>query len=182
MTKKQTKKIKHPPLWIALFLIFSFIGGIITATIGIFRIENYYRPYYFGFIFGGLGLLVGIVTAIKAKPFIAVNYSIRNDYFSVITHISVGFIGLFLLTGTYLNENLSHFNRRDNFEVINKYRREKRFRVSEKNTLIVNLNGKPFRIVCRHNYWDNVNIGQKIELCFYKSSIGFDYIVIENGK
>jgi len=182
MTKNQTKKIKHPPLWIVGLLIFSLIGGIIAATIGIIRIENYYRPYYFAFIFGGLGLLTGIVTAIKAKPFIAVNYKIRNYYSSAIIHISVGFIGFFLLTGTYLNESFSHFYRKDNFEVINKNRREKHFRVSEKNTLIVNLNGKPYRLICRHNYWDNVIIGQKIELSFYKSSMGFDYIVIENDK
>jgi hypothetical protein len=180
--KKKTKKIKNPPLWIVILMIISMIGGIIVSVIGISRIENYYHPYLFGFIFGVVGLLVGYLVSQKARPIIAVNHKIKNNYGMAIMYISVGFIGLFLLIGTYINQNLSKVDKFSNCLVVNKYRQESRFRTPEINSLVVNLNGQTKRLVCSREFWYKTNVGQRINLCFYESSIGFNYIEIVDDK
>lgn len=181
MTKKK-KEIKKPPLWIMIATFLSVITGILTSVIGINKIQNYYHPYWFGIIFGGVGLLIGIWTALKIKPIIAVNLRMENDYFLPIMYISVGFFGLFLMTGSFLNQSLSTIDKCDNFPVIDKYRQESRFRQPEINSLVVNINGEPHRLICSQDYWYMTSIGNHINLCLHRSILGFDFISLTNDK
>jgi hypothetical protein len=181
MSKKQ-QIVKRPPLWIVIVNILSVFVGLLTAVIGIKKIVNYYHPYWFGFIFGSIGLVLGIMTALKLKPYIAVNQKIKNDYGLAIMYISTGFIGIILLTGSIINKGLSKVEHRDNFRVINKYRQESRTRSPEINSLFVNINGNSHRLICRPDYWDKIQIGQSIDLSLYKSKLGFDFIEISDKK
>jgi len=181
MTKKQ-QKIKRPPLWIAIAMILSMIIGIITAVVGINMIENYYHPYWFSIIFGGLGLIVGFLIAKRFKPYIAVNPQIKSNYGMAILYISTGFLGLFLLFGSLLNQRLSKIDKCENYVVINKYRTESHYRQPEINSLIVNIDGESQRLICSRDYWFRTSIGQNINLCLHKSKLGFDFITLTNDK
>ena len=181
MTKKQ-KETKKPPIWILILTIIAIFVGILTSVIGIVRIQNYYHPYWFGLIFGGLGLLVGYWTALKLKPIIAVNQKLKNDYYLPITYFSIGFFGLFLLTGSFLNQSLSSIDKCDSFPVIDKFRKESRFRQPEINSLVVNIYGESHRVICSREYWFRTFVGQSINLCLYKSKLGFDHLTVTNDK
>jgi dipeptide/tripeptide permease len=183
MVKKTKKhKTKNPPLWIAITLFLSMIGGIFASVVGISEIENYYHPYVFGFICGGFGIIVGLIVANYMKPIIAVNHKIKSNYGMTKMYISVGFIGLFLLLGTTINRNLSHLDQHVSCIITDKYRQESRFRSPEINSLVVNINGDTKRLVCSRKYWFRTRVGQRIGLSLYESSIGFNYIEIANDK
>jgi len=180
MTKKQTIEIQKPPIWIAILTVLLIFIGILTSIIGITKIQNYYHPYWFGLIFGGLGLIVGIWIAIKLKPIIAINQRLKNDYYLPIMYISIGFFGLFLMTGSFVNQGLSTVDKFDKYRVINKYRQESRFRQPEINSLVIDINGKSHRLICSREYWFRTSIGQSIDLCLYSSKLGFDFITVIN--
>ncbi|MDP4210936.1 MAG: hypothetical protein Q8928_19190 [Bacteroidota bacterium] len=171
---------KKPPIIIAISVLLSVFVGIFTSIIGIHKIVNYYNPYLFVFISGGVGLCLGIYSSIKLKPYIAVNKRMRKDYWLPPVFISTGFIGVFILGGSYLNQRLSTIDKCDRFAVIDKYRKEAHFRSPEINTLVVDINGDSQRLICNFNYWDSIAIGQQIDLCLYKSSLGFNYISVTN--
>ncbi len=181
MTKKK-QEIRKPPVWIMIAIFLSAITGILTAVIGINKIQNYYHPYWFGLIFGGVGLVIGIWTAIKIKPIIAVNNRLKNDYFLPIMYISSGFFGLFLMTGSFLNQSLSTIDKRDNFPVIDKYRQESGYRQPEINSLVVNINGESHTLTCSYDYWYKTSVGDRINLCLHRSKLGFDFITVTNDK
>jgi len=181
MIKKKQKK-KKPPVWIIVATILSIMIGILTSVIGISKIQNYYHPYWFGLIFGGVGLMTGIWTAKKIKPIIAVNQRLKNNYFLPRMYISIGFFGLFLMTGSFLNQGLSIINKCDNFLVIDKYRQESRFRQPEINSLVVNIDGESHRLICSRDFWLKISVGQSINLCLHESKLGFDYLTVTNDK
>jgi hypothetical protein len=173
---------KRPPLWIVLMTLISVFGGIISAIIGINKIENYYHPYLFGLIFGGLGLLIGLLTAKKLKPIIAVNQRMKNDYYLPTLFISIGFFGLFLMSASIINLKLSKVDYHDNFIVENKYRQEYRYMQPEINSIVVQMNGDSRRLVCSYDFWIRTSVGQTVYLTNYKSKLGFDFIKISNDK
>lgn len=181
MNKKQ-QNIKRPPIWIVIALMLSIFVGIFTAIVGVAKIENYDHPYWFGLVFGGMGVILGSLTALKLKPYIAVNPRMRNDYFLPIMHISVGFLGIFLLTGSILNQSLSKVNECDSYIVVDKFRKEAGFRSPEVNSLVVNINGNLHRLYCRYDNWHRVLIGKSINLCLYDSKLGFDFVEITGEK
>jgi len=78
MSKKR-HEIKKPPIWIMISTFLAIMGVIFTAIIGINKIQNYYHPYWFGLIFGGFGIILGVWTAFKLKPIIGVNQRLKND-------------------------------------------------------------------------------------------------------
>lgn len=181
MTKKR-QTIKRPPLWIVIAMILSMFIGIITAVVGIHKIENYYHPYWFSILFGGIGLAVGFLVAKRYKSSIAVNPKIKSDFGMAIMYISTGFLGVFLFFGSVLNHKLSKIDKCENYMVINKYRTESRYRQPEINSLIVNIDGESQRLICSRDYWFRTSIGQSINLCIHKSKLGFDYISLTNDK
>jgi hypothetical protein len=174
MTKRQ-QHLKKTPLPIAIATFLSVIIGLWTAVIGINNIVNYNKPYLFAGIFGGVGLVLGILTALKFKCYIAVNKKQQTNYMLPIMFIAVGFIGIFLLTGSLLNQKLSKFESYDHYTVTDKYRQESHYRTPEINTLVVNVKGETEKIVCSYSYWGRTAIGDKINLSIYKSKLGFDY-------
>jgi len=181
MTKKQ-QKLKTPPIWIVISVILSIFIGIFGAIVGIDKIRNYYHPYLFGLIFGGIGVVIGIWFAKKVKRHIAFNPQTKQNYFTVILFIATGFFGVSLMLCSFLNQGLSEIDKCDKYQVINKYRQESRFRQPEINSLVVDLNGKSFRLVCSRDFWFSTSNGQEIDLCLHSSKLGFDFISITNDK
>jgi len=179
---KKKQQIKKAPIWIGVGIILLVFIGIFTSIVGINNIVNYFHPYFFGFIFGGIGLVLGIMVAIKIKPYVAVNQKQKRDYWLPIMYISACFFGISVLTGSMINQEFSKVENCDNYTVINKYRQEYRRGSPEINSLVVEINGESHRLVCNFNYWDRIDIGQTINLCLYKSKLGFDYVKITNDK
>ena len=181
MTKKQ-QKLKSPPIWIVITAILSIFIGMYGAMIGIDKVRNYYHPYLFGLIFGGIGVIIGIWFAKKVKRHIAVDPQTKQNYVAVILSIATGFFGVSLMLGSFLNQGLSEIDKCDKYQVINKYRQERRLKQPEINSLVVDLKGKSIRLVCSHNYWFRTSNGQEIDLCLHNSKLGFDFISITNDK
>lgn len=181
MTKKQLKR-KNLPFWILIILILSIFIGIFGAIIGIDKIKNFDHPYLFGLIFGSVGVIIGIWVAIKLKRHIALNPHVKQNYVIVIIFIATGFFGVSLMLSTFLNLRLSDIDKCERYQVINKYRQEYRFRQSEVNSLVVDINGKSCTLVCSREYWIRTSIGDNIDLCLHKSKLGFDFISIKNDK
>jgi len=175
MTNRR-QNLKKTPLPITIATVLSVFIGLWMAVFGIRNVENYFEPYLFVGIFGGIGLILGILTALKFKPYIAVNKKQQTNYMIPIICISIGFIGLSLLTGSLLNKKLSKFESYEHYTVTDKYRKEYHYMSPEINTLVVNLKGETKKIVCSYLYWERASIGQDISLAIYKSRIGFDYV------
>ena len=143
-----------------------FIIGTIASTVGIVNIGNYYHPYWFGFIFGGIGLLVGVLVsmniAAERKP------KDKMLYMS----ICILFFGLFLMAASFINQGLSRLDKFDKYQVINKYKT--RARNGYRHTLIVDIDGKSHKLVCDKELWHNTS--SSVYLFLRKGRLGFDYI------
>ena len=159
------KKAKKKPVWINILSSLLIIIGIFTFIIGIVNIRNYYNPYWFGFICGGLGLLVGI----------CVNQRLKDDLFLA---ISVAFIGVFLMTGSFINQSLSP--KCEKYQVINRQR--KHYRASDSYIFFVDINGESHKLRCSREFWHSISKGQSVDLCLYSGRLGFDYISAKDDK
>jgi len=73
---------KKKPAWFRFLKFFIAAIGVLASVIGIVNIRNYYHPYWFGFIFGGLGLLTGALISLKLKPVIAANRRLKDESLS----------------------------------------------------------------------------------------------------
>ncbi len=181
MTKNK-KTDNQKPVLIGLALSIFVIVGLITGAIGINRIQNYNSPYAFGLLFGGIGLLLGIYVTNKLKKVIAVNSEIKKSFWIPKMFISIGLIGISIVISSLINQSISTLEKCDSFELTGKYRKEYRSRSPEINSLIFTIKGKSQRLICSRNFWNKTTLGQKVELCFYRSLIGFDYIIIADDK
>jgi len=87
-------------------------------------------------------------------------------------------IGVLLFAVNELNISSASKTNCDSFYVKNKYRKESRFRQPEVNTLVVDLVNRQETVVCKYSMWMDKIIGDRINLCFYESFLGFSYIEI----
>ena len=167
-------------LGIAFTLTFLFIG-IISGINGVWMIVNYKHPYLFGFIFGGIGLLIGIMTYYKF--FVSGKSQRFLNEFPALLCLSIGFIGLNLSISPRLNTLISKGEKCEFYNVIDK---EKNVTTSSRNPKIYSLyiteNQKPYRLICSPDYWNNVEVGTNIKVCFFSSEIGFDYVELADDK
>lgn len=176
---KQPKDIRPTTLVIVIISI-AFFTSIVTTVIAISKIENYCSPYLFGLSFGSIGILFGTIISLKLKSIIAVNQRLINNYFPTVIIISIAFFGPTLLLSSMINESSSTLSNCQDYEVINKYRQEYSYGSPEINSLVVNLNNQPRRIVCSMTYWRRTTIAQSIHLCSYKGIFGFERIEVVN--
>jgi hypothetical protein len=166
---------------LSIFFISSF-GGVYAFIVTTFNIKNYYSPYLFSFIFGGFGLLVGLLVSSKIKPHVLLNPTMRDNYYSVSIIFSFGFIGCFMFFGQLLNSRISNLYKCDEFEVVDKEFHKGGTKRIEKRILIVEIENEYQRIHCFKKIWDSTTIGQKVNVCIYESPIGFDYLTLKDNK
>ncbi len=152
-------------------LFVSLFGGLFASVVSISKFQNYTHPYIFGFTFGIIGLIIGFYVAKKLKPHIVLNPKMLLNYFNFSIMFSVGFIGIFMLAGQFLNNGTSKLYKCDNFVIVDKKYSKGGFRRPELNILIANIDGKNHRILCQYNYWQRISIGQKVNICIYDSLI-----------
>jgi len=173
---KQKRQDNRATVYI-ICLLLLLIGGIYIAALTSIRIKNYQNPFRFILVFGTIGIILGYIIAIKLKPFIQNHkkkltpYSIHKIFWILV------FVPYFSFVGTIVNNNLSEVTHCNNYSVINKFR-IKRIRATEINQLVVDINDRLVKLYCSHNYFDNTQNGEAINLCFYKSKIGFNFIKV----
>ncbi|MBW8323663.1 MAG: hypothetical protein K0M50_02755 [Prolixibacteraceae bacterium] len=165
---------------IATALILFMFGGIFAGISGVWKMVNYHHPYLFGFIFGGIGWIFGLFTYYKL--FIAHKAKNLFDEFPALLCISIGFIGLFLFLSPVLNQELSVNKKCDNYIVIQKDKNVSSARNPKIFSLYVKINDKSYRLICSSDYWNNVSIGQSIDICLHKSNLGFDFFSLKDDK
>jgi hypothetical protein len=160
----------------------SLFGGMFSAIVAIDNFKNYSSPYLFGFLFGTIGLLAGLLVANKLKNKIIINRQMQSNYYKSTMFIATGFIGFFMLIGQQVNTLLSTKENCDNYTITDKIYRKGGHKRREINILVINIDGVAHRINTKHIYWRTVSVGQKITVCIYKSKIGFDYLTLPNEK
>ena len=171
-----SKKRKKFSAWFRILKFFIVAIGVLASVLGIVNIQNYYHPYWFGFIFGGLGFLVGALISLKLKPVIAANQRLKDESLSFDTCIL--FFGLFLLTASVINQGLSEVYKCDKFQVIDKHRKVGLGACSfSTNYLIVDIDGESHRLICDEKLWRGTILS--IDLCLYNGRLGFGYISVK---
>jgi len=184
MTKQKIKSFDNvsrlKKIIVVTGIFVSLFGGMFMAIVAIDNFKNYDKPYLFGFIFGTIGLLTGLFIARKIKPSILINQKMQQNYSQLTIFILTGFIGLFLLIGQKANTILSNKEKCNNYAVVDKIFRKGGYRRVELNILVINVDGVYHRYITNRNYWQTISTGQQIDVCIYKSVIGFDYLKLTN--
>jgi hypothetical protein len=184
MTKQKSKsfdnvsRLKKVVVVTGIFV--SLFGGIFAALVAIDNFKNYDSPYLFGFVFGTIGLLAGLLAASKLKSKIIINQKMQQDYIPLTILIVTGFIGIAMLLGQRANTLLSTKEKCDNYLVADKIFKEGGYRVAELNILEINVDGVHHRFKTKKKYWQTVTVGQQVNVCIYNSKIGFDFIKLTN--
>lgn len=186
MTKQTKSNLKKPSILkqviVVTGLFASLFGGMFAAIVGIDNFKNYYNPYLFGFTFGTFGLITGLLVSRKIKPYVILNPKMHSNYSNLTIMFSVGFIGSSMLIGHYMNLKISTLHKCDTFAVMDKEFHKGGFRRPELNILIVNIEGENRRLLSRANYWQPITVGQQVNVCIYKSPIGFDFLTLPDNK
>jgi hypothetical protein len=165
------------------FLMTFAFWGMFSAATTIAKVNNYLHPYYFVFLFGTVGLVVGIMTSIKLKYILTVTKTQYYFYGGTTLITSVGFLGTFLYFGHHLNQNISTVEKCDNYQLLDKYYYEGgRNKGITQVDLYVDLNGKTEKLKCNKPYFDKVEVGDSINICKFSSIIGFDYYKLTNQQ
>jgi len=154
----------------------SLFGGMFAAIVAIDNFKNYDSPYLFGFVFGTIGLLVGLLVANKLKSKIIINQKMQQNYDQLTIFIATGFIGIVMLLGQQANTFLSTKEKCDNYLVADKIFRKGGHRRAELNILVIDVDGVYHRFITNRNYWRTVSAGQQVNVCIYTSKMGFDFI------
>ena len=163
---------------LGLIIMTSLFGSIFLAIIAFQDISKYNEPYIFTAFVSVVGLILGYLTWRKVKPVILKYSQKRSDDGTMITLVIMTIIGTLFFAINILNISLAHKTNCDSFYITNKYREESGFRKPEVNTLVVNLINRQETVVCNHKLWLTKEIGDKIDLCFYESFFGFNYIEV----
>lgn len=186
MTKQKNKpsdnvsRLKKVVVVTGIFV--SLFGGMFAAIVAIDNFKNYDSPYLFGFLFGIIGLVAGLLVANKLKSHIIINHKIQQNYSLFTIHIATGFIGLAMLLGQLTNTTFATKLKCDNYTLANKLFRKGGYNQIELNILVINVDGVYHRFITNPNYWQSVTVGQQVNVCIYKSKIGFDFIKLTNEK
>ena len=159
-------------------VVFS-LWGIFASVLSIIKIQNYVHPYFFGLCLGIVGLVLGIFMSIRLKPYVCFNSKMYNEYVRIPVSIVSGFIGSLLFLGVTINQSLSQIEKCGYYKVVDKMYREGRSRQPSIIKLYVEMDRKINTIHCNQKYWESVIIGQEIYICYYKSKLGFDYLLLD---
>jgi hypothetical protein len=154
----------------------SLFGGMLAAIVAIENFKNYNSPYLFGFVFGSIGLIIGILVASKLKSKIIISSAMRRDYSLFTILISTGFIGLSVLLAQITNSNFSNEERCDNFKVVEKFVTKGGYKRIESNILVIEIDDELHRLITNPSSWQNVTVGEKVNLCLYKGILGFEFV------
>jgi hypothetical protein len=180
MTKQKNKPFdnvnRQKKVIVVTGFFVSLFGGMFSSVVAIDNFKNYENPYLFGFTFGTIGLLTGFIIARKIKSKVLINQKTQQNYSILTIFILTGFIGLFLFLGQNVNKTLSSKDKCENYFVVDKIFRKEGYKQVELNIIVINIDGVNFKYITNSNYWQTISIGQQIEVCIYKSIIGFDFL------
>ena len=161
-------------------IIWSFVGLIASGFV-LENIKNYNSPYLFGSIFLSIGIITGTLIAKKLKSKLAINRTMKLKYDGFTIKIVFGFIGLSLLLGQIVNSFLSTKVKCDNYAVKEKYEPGRSTR-TRNYILAFNVDGVYYRYSTRYQYWKTISVDQQVNICTYKSKMGFDFINLTDEK
>lgn len=186
MTKQKKDKYSNvstaKKILVTFGLFASMFGGMFSAIVAVDKYKNYLHPYIFTFLFGLIGLTIGLYVAKKIKPHIILNKTMLSNYYLLTIQFSVGFIGGFMLLGHYINSSISTQTKCDEFTVVDTEYNKGGYRRPELNILYIDIDGQTQNMLCRHKYFNSISIGQKVRVCIYKSPIGFDNLILTDDN
>ena len=167
---------------IVLIVFAVLVEGVISVIVSVDRIKNYDNPALFGITFGAIGLAIGMIAAIKIRPFMVTNPKIQSNFYLLAALFSYGVMGNILLGSQVINSSVSHLQKCEQLMIIDKEHREPQHKKFTESTLTVEIGGRNHRLFCSYRYWRAMTVGQKVNVCFYSSPIGFGYITLPDEK
>jgi hypothetical protein len=171
-------KSRKNALILGLVVITSLFGSMFLAIIAFQDIPKYNKPYLFTAVISAIGIFTGHFIWKKVKPTI-MKYSFRKKADRDLSaFVIMTIVGLLLFTINGLNILSAYKTNCNSYIIIDKYREESGFRKPEVNTLVVDIVNKAETVVCKYDFWNEQRIGNQINLCFYESILGFNYIEI----
>ncbi|WP_027878843.1 hypothetical protein [Mesoflavibacter zeaxanthinifaciens] len=171
-------KSKKNAIILGLFIFSSLFVSLFLTIIAFKDIPKYDSPYIFTATVSIIGIFLGYLVLKKVKPII-LRFSLKkNDDGTMSALVLMITTGIIFFAFNELNISLSQKTKCDSFYITNKYSEESGFRKPEINTLVVDLINKKETVVCKHELWLSKEIGDRINLCFYESFFGFNYIEI----
>lgn len=160
----------------------SIFGGMFMAIVAVWNYQNYLHPYIFSFTFGGIGLAIGLFIGRLIKPYVITSKTMLINYYRVTFMFSISFIGGSLLIGEYINSRISSITKCDDFTVVHKEYHKGGYKRPQFNILYIDIDGQVENLLCNPNYWQKISVGQKVNICIYKSPIGFDNLVLADDN
>ena len=136
-SRKTSRRSKLAGLFIMLFLF----SGMFMAIYGFDKIENYYSPYTYSYIWIFLGLVSGYLLSKSIRPYLHFNKNQLKNYWFVTMCLIFSMCGLLLTVGSLINRTASKKEICDGFMVIDKQKIEYRYRQPGANLLFVNMHG-----------------------------------------
>ena len=171
-------KSKKKAILLGITIFISLFVSMFLAIIAFQDIPKYNKPYLFTFVISAIGIFTGYFIWKKLKHIILKYSQKKNDEGTLSVFVIMTIVGLLLFTINELNILSAYRSNCDLYTIVHKYRKESRFRQPEVNTLVVDIVSKNETIVCKYDFWNEKRIGSQINLCFYESILGFNYLEI----
>jgi len=159
-----------------------FFAGMFAAVASFGRHKNYAQPVFFSAVCIIIGLAVGYIIARLLKAHIMLNKTMEQNYGNLVCMFSLGVAGLFLLLGQSLNTAIARKIACDAFRVNRMFHTKSGYRRPVVNKMIVDIDGNPTILYCSYRFYNSVSNNQLVNVCIYKSPIGFDFFELTDDK
>jgi hypothetical protein len=164
-----------------IFIFIAISSGILVTSLSVTLIYNYLNAWTFGLTLGIIGYIFGVFVAKKLKHVWAVTPKLKYKKTGLEYFIALGFVGPFMLTGHFVNQAYSKPLFCGNYIIKYKNYVDGGKNGDLKIELYVDIFGKTEKIHCNKPYYEKVNIGEKINICYMSSPFGSDYYLIKDN-
>jgi len=162
------------------FFILSPILASLFLALSIREIQNYLEPFLFVISFGILGFFLGNIIALKLRNIICYNQKISTNYSTVKFIFYIFFIPFTIYSCSLLNNFISYEYKCNQYIVVGKKQENGGFRKLKYSSLTVNIDSENREIIVEENDRQKIKIGERVNICLYKSPIGFNQFNLKN--
>ncbi len=161
-----------------IFIFIAISSGIIVTSLSVTLIYNYFNSWTFGLTLGIIGYIFGVFMAKKLKHVWAVTPKLKYKKTGLEFFIAVGFIGIFIRSGHYINQKTSEPINCGKYIVVGKYHNKGGRSSIPIMEIYVDINGITQNIHCNIARYEKAIVGDPVGLCLISSPLGFDYYLL----
>lgn len=150
------------------FITFSILGFYLEFK-AIDTIHNYFCPYIFTILWGGLGLFFGFLLKNRIIPYFKKLDKNITKYNTIRLLVINTIVGFTLFIGVEANQSFSKLQKVEDSIIIKKTHNKERYTSNNCHKLYFKVNGDLFDKGCEKNNWKDITVGEKIKVEVYKS-------------